>query len=170
MPPEPNFLEQDPAGTAYAETPVGFSHVIRRYLTGDFFAQFIRLFIVCKMCQHRLESSGNFLSCPGCKHRIDSKDLAVHVLRYVGEELYARERVARELDWLNAPKLNLRGTVKKNVGEDLARVLSEAYVCMFAHELVKTAIHKSPGTLLEFFRKYVDRIEIGKGDIKVHVR
>jgi hypothetical protein len=168
--PEPAFLEADPAGTAYAETPVGFAHVIRRYLTGDFLSQFIRQFIVCKLCQHRLESSGTALSCPGCKHKIDAKDLAVHVLRFVGEELYARERVGRELAWLDAPKLNLRGAVKKNIGEDLSRVLSEAYVCLFAHELVKTAIHKSPGTLLEFFRKYIERIEIGKSDIKIHIK
>jgi hypothetical protein len=168
--PEPWFLEGEPAHTAFNETPLGFSHVIRRYMTGEFFQQFIRLFIVCKMCQHRLESAGPFLSCPGCKHRIETRDLAIHVLRYVAEELYARERVARETRWLSAPKLALRGPVRKNVTEDLTRVLTDAYVCIFAHELVKTVIIKSPGMLLEFFRKYIERIEIGKGDIKIHLR
>jgi hypothetical protein len=168
--PESAFLEADPAHSAFVETPHGFSHVIRRYLTADFFSQFIRLFIVCKMCQHRLESSGQFLSCPGCKHKIDSRDLAVHVMRYVGEELYARERVTREMKWLYEPKTNLHATTKKRLADDASRVLLEAYVCIFAHELVKTVVLKSPDTLLEFFRKYIDRIEIGKGDIKIHIR
>ncbi|MBI4858910.1 MAG: hypothetical protein HY815_01345, partial [Candidatus Riflebacteria bacterium] len=42
---EGSFLEAEPARTAYCETPVGFVQVVRRYLTSDFFAHFIRLFI-----------------------------------------------------------------------------------------------------------------------------
>ncbi|MBI4862105.1 MAG: hypothetical protein HY815_17890 [Candidatus Riflebacteria bacterium] len=122
------------------------------------------------MCQHRLESAGHFLSCPGCKHRIDSRDLAVHVLRYVGEELYARDRVTREMKWLNEPKVALHASTKRQIGEDLGRVLSDAFVCVFAHELVKTAVLKSPETLLEFFKKYLARIALGQGDIKLHIR
>ena len=152
------------------EIPGSFAHIVRTYLLGEFMSQFFKLFVICEKSQQRVELVDGRVTCLGSNMEGPIEDLSVQVMRVVAIELYSSDRVRRDIKWVKDLKLEQKGYDTRPLMQDLTGVLREGYVCIFGHELLKNIIQKSEHTLLDFFRKYIDRVEIGRDSIRLMVK